>query len=84
MAKADYYEILGVSKSADEKELKSAFRKLAMEHSQYAQRLETLAQKRYLSDEEKLEEVRLKKLKLKLKDAMTMLEHGASQTSGAA
>ncbi|MBO9096653.1 MULTISPECIES: molecular chaperone DnaJ [unclassified Rhizobium] len=32
MAKADYYEILGVSRSADDKELKSAFRKLAMVH----------------------------------------------------
>ncbi|MGQ2917341.1 DnaJ domain-containing protein, partial [Agrobacterium sp.] len=29
MAKADFYETLGVSKTADEKELKSAFRKLA-------------------------------------------------------
>ncbi len=29
MAKRDFYEILGVSKTADEKELKSAFRKLA-------------------------------------------------------
>jgi chaperone protein DnaJ len=32
MAKADYYETLGVSRSADEKELKSAFRKLAMQY----------------------------------------------------
>src|SRR4029434_8815062 len=31
MAKADYYETLGVSRTADEKELKSAFRKLAMQ-----------------------------------------------------
>jgi molecular chaperone DnaJ len=31
MAKRDYYEVLGVSKTADEKELKSAFRKLAMQ-----------------------------------------------------
>eukprot|EP01035_Chromulina_nebulosa_P057144 gene57144-78311_t len=31
MAKADYYETLGVSKTADEKELKGAFRKLAMQ-----------------------------------------------------
>ncbi|MCO4317246.1 molecular chaperone DnaJ [Phyllobacterium sp. 21LDTY02-6] len=29
--KADYYETLGVARSADEKELKSAFRKLAMQ-----------------------------------------------------
>ena len=32
MAKRDYYEILGVGKSADEKELKSAYRKLAKQH----------------------------------------------------
>ena len=49
-------------------------RKLASEHSQYAQRLESLSQKRFLSEEEKLEEVRLKKLKLRLKDEMAMLE----------
>jgi uncharacterized protein YdcH (DUF465 family) len=51
------------------------FRKLATEHSQYAQRLDALAQKPYLSEEEKLEEVRLKKLKLKLKDEINLLEH---------
>lgn len=51
------------------------FRKLATEHSQYAARLDVLAQKPYLSEEEKLEEVRLKKLKLKLKDEMANLEH---------
>jgi uncharacterized protein YdcH (DUF465 family) len=51
------------------------FRKLATEHSQYAQRLDALAKKPYLSEEEKLEEVRLKKLKLKLKDEITLLEH---------
>ena len=32
MAKRDYYEILGVSRTASEAELKSAFRKLAMQH----------------------------------------------------
>jgi len=32
MSKADYYELLGTSRSADEKELKSAFRKMAMKH----------------------------------------------------
>ncbi len=32
MSKRDYYETLGVSKTASEAELKSAFRKLAMQH----------------------------------------------------
>jgi hypothetical protein len=51
------------------------FQRLAQEHSQYSQRLESLTQKRYLTDDEKLEEVRLKKLKLRLKDQMHTLEH---------
>ena len=49
--------------------------RLVQEHSQYSQRLESLTQKRYLTDDEKLEEVRLKKLKLRLKDQMQNLEH---------
>jgi len=51
-----------------------AFQRLVQEHSQYSQRLESLTQKRYLTDDEKLEEVRLKKLKLRLKDQMQNLE----------
>jgi len=50
------------------------FRRLADEHSQYAQRLDSFIEKKYLSEEEKLEEVRLKKLKLRLKDQMESLE----------
>jgi uncharacterized protein YdcH (DUF465 family) len=50
------------------------YRRLAAEHAQYSQRLDGLIQKRYLSDEEKIEEVRLKKLKLRLKDQMEQLE----------
>jgi hypothetical protein len=50
------------------------FRRLVQEHSQYSQRLESLTEKRYLTEDEKLEEVRLKKLKLRLKDQMLNLE----------
>ena len=50
------------------------FRRLAQEHLQYSQRLDVLTQKRYLSEDEKLEEVRLKKLKLRLKDQMEQIE----------
>jgi uncharacterized protein YdcH (DUF465 family) len=53
------------------------FRRLAQEHTQYAQRLDSLIEKRYLSEEEKLEEVRLKKLKLRLKDEMERIERQA-------
>src|SRR5580658_3726140 len=50
------------------------FRRLADEHTQYSQRLDSLIQKKYLSEDEKVEEVRLKKLKLRLKDQMETLE----------
>jgi uncharacterized protein YdcH (DUF465 family) len=50
------------------------FQRLVQEHSQYSQRLESLTQKRYLTEDEKMEEVRLKKLKLRLKDQMQSLQ----------
>jgi hypothetical protein len=57
------------------------FQRLVQEHSQYSQRLESLTQKRYLTEDEKLEEVRLKKLKLRLKDQMQSLEHQVQRHS---
>jgi hypothetical protein len=57
------------------------FQRLAQEHSEYSQRLESLSQKRYLTDEEKLEQVRLKKLKLRLKDQMQSLESQVQRQS---
>jgi len=50
------------------------FRKLAQEHAMYSQRLDSLVNKKYLSEDEKIEEIRLKKLKLRLKDQMEQLE----------
>ena len=50
------------------------FRRLAQEHIQHSQRLESLIEKRYLTEDEKMEEVRLKKLKLRLKDQMELIE----------
>jgi uncharacterized protein YdcH (DUF465 family) len=50
------------------------FRKLAQEHTQHSQRLHSLIEKRYLTEDEKLEEVRIKKVKLRLKDQMQTIE----------
>jgi len=50
------------------------YRRLALEHNIYSQRLHSLIEKRYLTEDEKLEEVRLKKLKLRVKDQMQLIE----------
>ena len=49
------------------------YQRLREEHARYASQLEQLASKTYLSEQEKLEEIRLKKLKLRVKDRMEML-----------
>jgi hypothetical protein len=49
--------------------------RLHAEHRRYAQRLDELIQKPYLSEDEQLEEVRLKKLKLHAKDLIYAIEH---------
>jgi hypothetical protein len=48
--------------------------RLHAEHHRYAQRLDELIGKPYLSEDEQLEEVRLKKLKLHAKDLIYALE----------
>lgn len=45
-------------------------RQLQEEHRRYSEQLEGLLQSSYLSAEEQMEEVRLKKLKLRVKDEM--------------
>ena len=49
------------------------FRRLAEQHSKYHQQLEALEAKTHLTSEEEVEEHRLKKLKLHLKDQMNQL-----------
>jgi len=51
-------------------ETNDEFRRLALEHSDYGKKLEGLAMRPFLTPEEQLEEVKLKKLKLRLKDQM--------------
>ena len=46
------------------------FREIAAQHSDYDHKLQELEAKHALTDEEQMEEVRLKKLKLRLKDEM--------------
>lgn len=49
------------------------FQRLREQHTQYAAQLDQLESKIYLSESEKLEETRLKKLKLRAKDQMELL-----------
>ena len=51
------------------------FRELVARHTDYDRRLEQLEAMSHLSDDEQMEEVRLKKLKLHLKDQMNELLH---------
>jgi len=49
------------------------YRRLREEHARYKSQLNALSAKSYLSEEEQTEELRLKKLKLRLKDQMELL-----------
>jgi uncharacterized protein len=59
------------------------FKKLADEHHSYDEKLQQLARRHYLTDQEQVEEVRLKKLKLRLKDEMENMirQYKRQQTS---
>lgn len=49
------------------------FRRLAARHSNYDRRIEELSSRKFPSQEEQIEEARLKKLKLHLKDQMQLM-----------
>jgi uncharacterized protein YdcH (DUF465 family) len=56
------------------------FRRLATRHSEYAKELEALEALPHLSTEQEVEETRLKKMKLRLKDQMeAIMSHYRSQ-----
>lgn len=55
-----------------------SIQRLQQEHQQYEKKLEALLQNPYLSEEERLEEVRLKKLKLLAKDQIMACQNGFS------
>ena len=56
--------------SAQLMETSEEYRKLAEQHSNYNRRIEELSSQRFPTQEEQVEEMRLKKLKLHLKDKM--------------
>ena len=56
------------------------FQRLASEHSDFARQLDALESLPHLTQEQELEETRLKKLKLRLKDQMeAIVSHSRSQ-----
>jgi uncharacterized protein YdcH (DUF465 family) len=52
-------------------ETNEEFRRLATQHADYKKLVEALEARTNLTEEEKVEEIKLKKLKLRLKDQMT-------------
>jgi hypothetical protein len=58
-----------------ESQMSAEIQRLQTEHQRYSLRLNELLTKPYLSSDEQLEEVRLKKLKLHAKDLIFAIEH---------
>jgi len=57
------------------------YRRLKAKHHDYDRKLQALSGKRLLNDEEKLEEVRMKKEKLFLKDRLSAIEREHAPSS---
>lgn len=54
-------------------ELDVEYQRLAQEHSQYEEELQRLTKNAYLSSEDLLQQIKLKKLKLRVKDQMEQI-----------
>ena len=61
----------------------SEVRRLEAQHRHYSDQLEALMQKPWLSEEDQLEEIRLKKLKLQIKDQLAHHRPGQRAFSAA-
>jgi uncharacterized protein YdcH (DUF465 family) len=59
-----------------------SYRRLLEKHQEYDRRLEELRGRRFLTDDEKMEEVRLKKLKLAMKDQMEAMVRERRRRAG--
>ena len=59
-------------------EQEQSFRRLVQRHQECEERLSDLRALKWLSEEERVEEIRLKKLKLALKDEMAALERAGA------
>ena len=64
-----------------ESQMSAEVQRLLTEHQRYSLRLEALMTKPYLSSDEQLEEVRLKKMKLHAKDLISAIEHRVAATA---
>jgi len=64
-------------------ETSEEFRQLAQQHHDYKNQVEKLEEKAFLTEQEEVEEHRLKKLKLHLKDVMEQMihEHASHQVA---
>jgi uncharacterized protein YdcH (DUF465 family) len=64
-------------------ETSEEFRTLAAQHQEYKRKVEELEAKHFLTEQEEVEEHRLKKLKLHLKDVMEQMvhEHASQQVA---
>jgi hypothetical protein len=60
-----------------------AIRHLEEQHRHYSEELESLLQKPWLSEDDQLEEIRLKKLKLRVKDQIALIRSRSRSFSAA-
>lgn len=64
--------------TTNQDQVSATYNDLVIEHQHHERRLEELRVKSWLSPDEEIEEKRLKKLKLQLKDRMAQLQRAAS------